>query len=43
MNSDYLAERIMPDGRLAVVFHLTFGRARLGIGPPDYSGFDNVW
>lgn len=28
------AERALPDGRKAIVYPLTFGRARLSISPP---------
>lgn len=38
-----IAERRLPDGRMAVVFRLTFGRARLGVGPADSRYFDDAW
>jgi hypothetical protein len=39
----YLAARHLPDGRSLFVYPLTFGRARLGIGPRDDGAFDDVW
>lgn len=36
-------ERILPDGRQAIVMPLTYGRARLGIGPAGCRGFDDVY
>ena len=41
--NDYIAEKILSDGRLGVVFPLTFGRARLGIGPADSPRFEQVF
>lgn len=38
-----MTSRILPDGRLAMIVPLTFGRARLGVGPVDSLGFDDVW
>jgi hypothetical protein len=35
--------RILPDGRLAAVFSITFGRARLGVGPTTVPVWDDVW
>jgi len=36
-------ERILPDGREAVVYPLTFGRARLVVGPADKDFYDDAW
>lgn len=41
--SDYLAERDLGDGRKLWVFGLTFGRARLAIGPARSFFFDDAW
>jgi hypothetical protein len=35
--------RDVPDGRMAAVFPITFGRARLGIGPKTMPVWDDVW
>jgi len=41
---DYVyARKEMPDGRLAVVFPITFGRARLAIGQKDVLWYDDLW
>jgi len=40
---DYLYRRTLPDGRLVDVTPLTFGRARLHIGPPDSWCYDDSW
>lgn len=37
------AARRLPDGRLAVVVPLLFGRARIGVGPPDVRTFEDLW
>ena len=39
----YLNERILADGRVAVVMLLTFGRARLSVGQEGSSVFDDEW
>jgi hypothetical protein len=36
-------QRLLADGRLVVVMPLLWGMGRLGIGPPDDVGFDDVW
>lgn len=38
-----IAQRIMPDGRVASVVPLTFGRARIVIGPSDLAVYDDGW
>ena len=43
MREGSLAERRFPDGREAVIYPLTYGRARLGIGHPDDDGFADQW
>jgi hypothetical protein len=40
---DILAEKPLPDGRMAQVYPLTFGRARLGVGQPDQQWYDDEW
>ncbi len=35
--------RELPDGRRLEVIDLTFGRARLCIGPPDEPVYDDGW
>jgi hypothetical protein len=37
--------RTLPDGRIAQVFPITFGRARLGVSRPEWfaSGYEDVW
>lgn len=37
------ATRDMPYGKRAIVFDLTFGRARIGIGPARSRWFDDEW
>jgi hypothetical protein len=36
-------EKQFKDGRVGHVYPLTFGRARLGIGPADMPVYDNEW
>jgi len=43
MNAGIIAERILPDGRLLQVIPLTFGRARLCVGPADSMTYDDNW
>lgn len=38
-----LAHRILEDGRELTVYSLTYGRARLGIGPAGEQWFDDVY
>lgn len=39
-----LFSRTMPDGRIADVIPLTYGRARLCVGrEPERFGYDDVW
>lgn len=35
--------KILTDGRILAVVPLTFGRARLHIGPPDSLEWDDGW
>jgi hypothetical protein len=35
--------RVLPDGRILAVVPLTFGRARLHIGPPGSQMWDDGW
>lgn len=37
------AEKKMPGARVAMVYALTFGRARLSIGPKDQPVYDDSW
>lgn len=40
----FLARRTLPDGRFAGVLPLTYGRARLGVGPSaDCGWFQDQW
>lgn len=41
--SDYLAKRVLPDGRGLWVVPLTYGRARLHIGALGAYAFDDGW
>lgn len=41
--SDFLAVRVLPDGRALAVVPLTFGRARLCLGPGDLYTYDKGW
>lgn len=43
MRPDALAEQLLPDGREAVIYPLTFGRARLVVGPPGSAFYDDAW
>lgn len=38
-----ITERQLPDNRTIVVHHLTFGRARLSIGPTGEQWFEDGW
>jgi len=38
-----LARRYLDDGRILDVTLLTFGRARLHVGPPDSHWYDDEW
>lgn len=40
---DRLYRRHLPDGRLIDVNPLTFGRARICIGPGDRPVYDDAW
>lgn len=40
---DYYAKKQLPGGREALVFPLTYGRARIGIGPAGSQFFDDVF
>lgn len=41
--TDYLARVPLPDGREICVYPLTYGRARLGIGPAGGDWFTDEW
>lgn len=41
--SEFYAERLLPDGREATVVPLTFGRARLTVGPAGGLTYDDGW
>lgn len=43
LDSSILAERILPDGRRLQVVRLTFGRARLVIGPDRVLWYADGW
>jgi hypothetical protein len=38
-----IAEKTLPDGRVAVVHPLTFDRARISVGPAGAAWFDDSW
>lgn len=38
-----LAWRLLPDGRLATIIPLTFGRARLTVGPANELWYADGW
>ena len=40
---EYYAKRALSDGREAVVIPLTFGRARICVGPQGAFWFDDNW
>lgn len=42
-NINELASRALGDGRILIVLPLTFGRARLHIGPENEPFFDDGW
>lgn len=35
--------RLLPDGREVTVYPLTYGRARLVVGPPNSDFYDDGW
>jgi hypothetical protein len=37
------AEKSLPNGKVGLVYPLSFGRARLGVGPAGSIGFDDVF
>lgn len=44
VEDDYLSPvRILPDGRQLTVEPLTFGRARLSVGPVNSMVYDDQW
>jgi hypothetical protein len=43
MREGALAQRFLPDGRELVVYRLTFGRARLSVGPAGAAWLDDGW
>jgi hypothetical protein len=40
---DQYPRRLLPDGRELVVYPLTYGRARLVVGPAGSMFYDNSW
>jgi hypothetical protein len=38
-----LGDKLLPDGRLAVIYPLTFGRARICVGPAGVEWYDDSW
>lgn len=36
-------QRTLRDGRVAEILPLLFDRARIGVGPADRRGYDDVW
>ena len=42
-DSEFIASRILPDGRLLTVVPLTYARARLCVGPADLPVYDDGW
>lgn len=42
MMDGYYFDKILPDGRVVTVMPLTFGRARITIGP-DERTYDDSW
>lgn len=40
---DYFARKAFADGREALVYPLTYGRAKLGIGPAGKVWLDEEW
>jgi len=42
-SNEPLAEKDLGNGKRLTIFPLTFGRARLGIGPVDGDYNDNEW
>lgn len=40
---DYFARKELPGGKVALVYPLTYGRARIGIGQSGSPFFDDVW
>lgn len=43
MTSEFLAVRKLPDGRALAVVQMTFGKARLCLGPGDLVTYDIGW
>lgn len=39
----FAAYKLLPDGKLAAVIELTFGRGRVTIGKPDGDTYDDSW
>ena len=37
------ARKLLEGGRMIEAIPLTFGRARIGVGPVDASAYDDVW
>lgn len=42
-NPDDYVERALSDGRTISVYPITFGRARLSIGPTGKKTYDDTW
>jgi hypothetical protein len=40
---DEYGRRLLPTGMEAVVYPLTYGRARLVVGPPGSMFYDDAW
>lgn len=38
-----IAQRILPDGREAILFPLTYGRSRICVGEAGSAFFDDSW
>jgi hypothetical protein len=38
-----IAKKRLPDGREAIVWPLTFDRARLSVGEPNATAYDDGW
>lgn len=43
MEDGIIAERNLPDGRILHVVPLTYGRARLCVGPADSMCYEDGW
>jgi hypothetical protein len=43
LEDSFLARKDYPDGRMAVVVMMTFGKGRITIGPADKGWYDEAW